>query len=128
MNRIHAFEFNDQGWLPEFMTSWMTSILHVSHRQTEDGRVWAPKVIELMDRCGEKRIVDLCSGGGGPVLDLVRILEGEYKLEVQLTLTDVIPNLRAAEEINGQGPNRVYITTPMSATGHSRSTLRIRRS
>lgn len=116
MNRIHAFEFNDQSWLPQFMTSWMTSVLHVSHRQTEDGRVWAPKVLELMRKCGQRRIVDLCSGGGGPVLDLVRILEKEYSVDVHLTLTDLIPNLRSAAEINKQGPNRVYITRSMSAT------------
>lgn len=115
MNRIHGFEFNDQSWLPQFMTSWMTRVLHVSHRQTEDGRVWAPKLIQLMDRAGENRIVDLCSGGGGPVLDLVRILEGEYGRQIHLTLTDLIPNLKTAEEINKQGPNRVYVTRSVSA-------------
>jgi len=115
MDRIHAFEFNDQSWLPQFMTSWMTRVMHVSHRQTEDGRVWAPKILELMERSGEKRLVDLCSGGGGPVLDLVRILESEYKVEVHLTLTDLIPNLKTAEEINGKNPNRVYVTESVSA-------------
>jgi len=97
------------------MTGWMTSVLHVSHRATEDGRVWAPKVIELMNRSGEDRIVDLCSGGGGPVLDLVRILEVEYKRDVHLTLTDLIPNLAAAKRIMSEGQNRVYVTEPVSA-------------
>jgi hypothetical protein len=33
-----------------------------------------------------------------------------------LTLTDLIPNLRTADEINRQGPNRVYVTKSVSAT------------
>jgi hypothetical protein len=116
MNRVHGFEFNDQEWLPQFMTSWMTSVLHVCHRTTGDGYVWASKVMGLLDRSGEDRILDLCSGGGGPVLDLVRVLEGEHNRQIHLTLSDLIPNQRTAEAINGQGPNRVYITHSVNAT------------
>jgi hypothetical protein len=113
---MHLFEFNDQPWLPQFMTGWMTRILHICHKQTEDGSVWAPKVIELIEKSGQKKIVDLCSGGGGPVLDLVRILKDNYKVDINLTLTDLIPNLQTAAEINKQGKNRVYVTDSISAT------------
>jgi len=116
MKRVHGFEFNEQPWLPQFMTSWMTSVMHVCHHETGDGYVWAPKVMELLDRSGENRILDLCSGGGGPVLDLVRVLEGEFHREVHLTLTDLIPNLHTAQSINGRSPNRTYVTQSINAT------------
>ncbi len=116
IKRRQLFEWNDQGWLPRFMTSWMTRILRICHRNMQNGRVWAPKVRELMEQSGENRIVDLCSGGGGPVLDMVRILEEEHGLCPHLTMTDLIPNLRTAEEINREQGNKVYITTPIDAT------------
>jgi hypothetical protein len=115
IRRVHLFEFNDQRQLPKFMTSWMTSILRVCHQETRDGTVWAPKVIELLEKSGQKKIVDLCSGGGGPVLDLVRILKENYNLDIQLTLTDLIPNLQSAAEMNQQGKNIRYVTDSISA-------------
>lgn len=116
MGRLQLFEFNEQPWLPQFMTGWMTSILRICHRETEDGRVWAPKILELMERSGTTAIVDLCSGGGGPVLDLVRILEQEYGIVPNLTLTDLIPNLQAAREINGSRDGWRYVTESIDAT------------
>ena len=60
--------------------------------------------------------MDLCSGGGGPVLGLARILEEEHGVRPRLTLTDIIPNLQAARQINEAGGDRVYLTQPISAT------------
>ncbi len=115
MGRLHLFEFNDQGWLPRFMTSWMTRILRAAHQKMQNGSVWAPKVLELTRQSGQRRIVDLCSGGGGPVLDLVDSLEGKYQVPIHLVLTDIIPNLRTATEINGSRPDRHYMTEPINA-------------
>lgn len=114
--RMHLFEFNDQAWLPKFMTAWMTRVLNLGHEQSEDGKVWAPKVLELIQRSGHSRIVDLCSGGGGPVLQMARVLKQEYGVDVHVTLTDLIPNLQSAAEINQQNNNVLYVTESISAT------------
>ena len=126
VRRIHLFEFNDQRWLPRFVTGWMTRILHLSHEETEDGRIWAPKVRDLVRRYGQEKIVDLCSGGGGPVLEVVRILEQEHGIHPHLTLTDIIPNLQTASEINGVGNDRVYKTEPIDATNVPRELQGVR--
>lgn len=50
------------------------------------------------------------------MLDLVRVLEGEYGRRIHLTMTDLIPNQQTAKAINSEGPNRVYITYSVNAT------------
>lgn len=116
MRRWHLFEFNDQGWLPRFMTAWMTRIMRLGHMQLENGKVWGPKLTELLQRGKTSNIVDLCSGGGGPILDVSRILEDQYNLELHITLTDIIPNLQTASDINQKGDKIRYVTDPIDAS------------
>src|SRR5512133_178013 len=124
--RLHLFEFNDQPWLPQFMTAWMTRVLNVCHEQSQDGRVWAVKVRELIEKSGQTRIVDLCSGGGGPVLQMAKVLREEHGIDVHVTLTDFIPNLQSAAEINGTRKDVVYITDSINATDVPNHLLGIR--
>ena len=65
IKRRQLFEFNDQIWLLRFMTAWMTRMLHACHQGMANGRIWAPKVAQFLAMSGGRRIVDLCSGGGG---------------------------------------------------------------
>lgn len=48
------------------------------------------------------KIVDLCSGGGGPWTAIARQLKGEYDLEVEVCLTDRYPNAEAFERVRGK--------------------------
>lgn len=57
--------------------------------------VAAPLLARALTRLGETRIVDLCSGGGGPWPDLVRRIPAIGGPAVRVTLTDAYPN-RAA--------------------------------
>lgn len=116
MRRFHLFEFNDLRWLPRFMTAWMTRIMRLGHMQLNNGNIWAPKFIELLDKSDTLNIVDLCSGGGGPILDVVRILEDNYDKKLKVTLTDILPNLQSAADINQDDTNITYITESIDAT------------
>jgi hypothetical protein len=64
-------------------------------------------VSELLERHELRHIVDLCSGGGGPVLRARRLLEARPALSdgVRVTLTDLFPNAGAfaAAEAAGNG-------------------------
>jgi hypothetical protein len=64
---------------------------------------------------GSESIVDLCSGGGGPWLDLFRRLQSDnhaYKVH----LTDKYPNLPAFENIkNALGSDVTFCTDPVDA-------------
>lgn len=63
---------------------------------------------------GEHRIVDLCSGAGGPVIGVCRALDREG-LEVQVTLTDFYPNLEAFEHASKRHPAIRFETEPVNA-------------
>ena len=101
--RIHAFEFEDQPWFPAELRGYLTDVLHAAHRAFRVYRAWAPRIAALMEHSGERRMVDLCSGGGGPALAIADQLRQDHGLEPDLTLTDLYPNRTAAERINATG-------------------------
>lgn len=126
MRRLHLFEFNDQAWLPAFVTSWMTNVLRHGHEGSKDGELWAQKVSELLARSGTGRIVDLCSGAGGPALSMREVLRRDYGVDAHLTLTDLIPNLQAAEPINRRGGDTAYLTRSIDACAVPNSLVGVR--
>jgi hypothetical protein len=66
--RIQLFEIEDQGWCPRFLRDLATENLRFLQ---ERFRLFAP-VVPLLKEALEKtlttQVIDLCSGGGGPVL------------------------------------------------------------
>ena len=115
--RIHAFEFEDQSWFPAELRGYLTDILHAAHRVFRIHRSWAPHIAELMQQTGEHRLVDLCSGGGGPALAIAEQLRRDHHLEPDLTLTDLYPNRTASARINAAGrPDLRYLERPVDAT------------
>lgn len=115
--RVHAFEFEDQPWFPAELRGYLTDVLHAAHRVFRVYRLWAPRIAELMEQTGERGLVDLCSGGGGPALAIADQLRRVHGLEPDLTLTDLYPNRTAAARINGAGrPDLRYRTEPVDAT------------
>ena len=61
----------------------------------------APIVQRCLDRAQQRRVLDLCSGGGGPWPDL------SAELDVSVTLSDLFPNLGAFEREHAAGGGRV---------------------
>jgi len=56
-----------------------------------------------------KKVVDLCSGSGGPMLEAIKILEDKYGLEdLSLTLTDLYPNQELVRNFNSKNGNVSY--------------------
>lgn len=116
LKRFHLFEFNDQQNLPRFMTAWLSRARHHLHEVSQDGRIWAPKILELLKRYGAPKIVDLYSGSGDPILEVARILERDHGIRAHITLTDQNPNLLTAAEINARDDDRTYVTDSVDTT------------
>lgn len=98
LKRIHLFEFEDFSWFPHWLRNCMTNYLLVMHRILNTEPEIAKILKPILAKSNNSKIVDLCSGSGGPMPNVKRILENEFELgRVDLHLTDLYPNLTASE-------------------------------
>ncbi len=97
MARVHLVELHDQRWFPCSWRNFLTDYLAFYAEHFRPYEQAGPVLAEAMRRCGATSVVDLCSGGGAAVLDLLPILVRRLDAEVAVTLTDKYPNLAAWE-------------------------------
>jgi len=115
--RVHAFEFEDESWFPAELRGYITDLLHVEYRVFRFYQMWSPLIARVMRESGEHRIVDLCSGGGGPAITIAEQLRRDHGLEPDLTLTDRYPNRTALTRINAEEKDGVrYLDRSVDAT------------
>jgi hypothetical protein len=90
MRRVHLLEIHDQPWCPRSLRDALTDFLQFALHL---GRSYAAVTRLLRDavaRAGARRVVDLCSGAGGPWRAL------RLDIPVPVLLTDKYPNRAAA--------------------------------
>jgi hypothetical protein len=93
MARIHAFEFEDQTWFPALIREYMTDFLsHMGGWSKLPYEPFTERLASALERTGDARLVDLCSGGGGPALVIARELQEQLARPVGLVLTDLYPS------------------------------------
>lgn len=118
MKRIHIFEFEDFPWFPKWLRDPMTRYLVSFHRLVGTGEVVASLLDRALQRTGKARVVDVCSGGGGPMVEVFDSLKSKYgRQDLEMILTDLYPNTSAAAEVNGLGKQGLsFRTEPVDAT------------
>lgn len=113
MGRLHLFELEDQPWYPTVVRDAATDFLRFA---LETGNIYAPAAPLLQDllaRSEDRRIVDLCSGGGGPWTRLLPALHSD----VRVCLTDLYPNRTGLQRIADQSGGRIsFRSEPVDAT------------
>ena len=107
MRRIQFFEFHEQSWFPTSLRDQLTDALQCGMHFTSAYAPIAPMLQVVLDSSAHRSIVDICSGGGGPWLDLSRMLRGG-PCEFQIRLTDKYPNLRAFETMRAASKNQIH--------------------
>ena len=116
MARIQLFEFEDQPWFPATIRDAATAYLRFAAKLAGQSKQLAPKLGEVVERSGVHRIVDLCSGGGGPIPSVVETL-AESGVELRVTLTDLYPNTRDFEVLSAKSRGRLdYVADSVDAT------------
>ncbi len=115
MRRVHLLEIEDQPWCPRPVRDGGTDWLHFMANMHQAFDAIAPRLRSAMSRFGSDRIVDLCSGGGGPWLSLAPLLARSGRVEVKLT--DLYPSRNASRRIWADSAGSVeYCAEPVDAT------------
>ena len=90
--RLQLFEIEDQSWCPAPIRDAMTDFLRFLMETFAPYHGAAPLLARALGRLGESGVIDLCSGGGGPWLDLVNRIPAAGGAQLRVRLTDWFPN------------------------------------
>ena len=92
VRRLHLFEFGDQRWFPKVLRDTERAYLTAAYRVwPELARQWAEKISTVLDPREAVEILDLCSGSGGPIRQIIEVL-AKRNYDVRASLTDLYPN------------------------------------
>jgi hypothetical protein len=98
MGRLHLFEIHDQPWCPRSLRDALTDFLQFTINLGQSYAAVLPLLRDAVARAGAFRVVDLCSGAGGPWRAWLRDPRGHAPgFPVPVLLTDKYPNARAGE-------------------------------
>ena len=114
MGRIHLFEFEDLDWFPYYLRDYGTDFLQFLSNHTNMFRPIIPVLQNFIEKSGTTQIIDLGSGGGGPILKLNNVLKNQNQ-GLKVLLTDYFPNIDALELAKKKADNINYIKTPIDA-------------
>ncbi len=118
MQRMQLFEFEDQTWFPSVVREAMTDFLSFIGTIADlPFARFAERLHGAMLATGDDRVIDLASGGGGPALIIARLLSRQRAQPINLTLTDLYPNLPRLELARREGAGLVdFVAEPVDAT------------
>jgi hypothetical protein len=108
MARLHLMELEDQPWFPAVLRDAGTAYLRLAADLAGQPGYMAPKLAELLRASGARCLVDLCSGGAGPVPAVVDALRDEG-VEVTALLTDRYPNVQTLAAVAARSDGRVTV-------------------
>ena len=113
--RLHLFEIEDQPWCPAIVRDLATDYLHFVQTTVSLHRTITPFIREALHASGTTHIVDLCSGGSGPLPAVIAEL-GKSGIDASATLTDLFPNITAFERVADASRGIIgYVRTPVDA-------------
>jgi hypothetical protein len=90
-------ELHDQPWFPAIFRDGLTDALQSVLNLGAVYAPIAPRLGRAITASGAQRVVDLCSGGGGPWSWLQKSVGLQQGAAVEVWLTDKFPNLGALE-------------------------------
>lgn len=117
MNRLHLVELEDLPWFPARVRAYMQDHLRfLGELSTPAYAAFVERLAAAMERVGTTEVLDVCSGGGGPLKVILRQLD-RYGVQATVRLTDLYPNEAAFRRAEARHPGRVQgVYDPVDAT------------
>src|SRR4051794_32661589 len=97
MRRLELFEIHDHRLCPAILRNLFTDALQAIWMMFDSYRPIVPLLRQALEESGTNHVIDLCSGAGGPWLQLVRNFEKEQVHRITVLLTDLRPNTEGFE-------------------------------
>lgn len=97
MRRRQWIEIHDQPWCLKSLRDFVTDTLQFIWNFFDFYEPVVPRLRFALQQAGTHRILDLCSGGGGPWRTLIHDFENKERFPVEVHLTDRFPNPDAFE-------------------------------
>lgn len=115
---MQLFEFEDQTWFPSWIRILMTRYIISFHRLFKTSDLLIGLIQKGLFYSTQPIIVDLCSGSGGPMLDVYENLKTNPEFSnLQLYLSDLYPDTKATKAINSSSDTNLhYIEESTDAT------------
>ncbi len=113
MRRLHLFEIHEQSWCPSVIKDAVRDGLFTAWKILF-WRNALPHVNDLLSKSEHPRLIDLCSGSGGPIPLFTDILLEQHP-DIQIALTDYYP---CRNWKNPMGESKVisYVADSIDAT------------
>ena len=116
MRRLHLFEVMDLPGCPAWLRRMETEYIQAAEGLFDSTAPVADRVAQALRHTGRTELVDLCSGAGGPILDLMQHLRTRG-LEVRAVLTDRHPQPRRWQALAARSGGRLdFVDEPVDAT------------
>lgn len=114
--RVHLFEFEDQTWFSIKVRNGMMDYLRFIFDKIN---IYKPALLllaKVIHTVGCNKILDLCSGSGGDIVQLHRELETTTNKKISVLLSDKYPNIAAYREIEQQSAGHIcFLDSPTEA-------------
>jgi hypothetical protein len=102
------FEIHEQPWFPQFLREQFVDSLQMILEVTNTYQPIALLLRKRLQENGSERVVDLCSGAGGPWPSLVRDFETHGAVAPEILLTDKYPSTTKLQSVESPAANRIH--------------------
>jgi hypothetical protein len=111
MRRLQFIEIHEQPWFPSSIRDEITDALQFGFNLFNAYAPVVPLLQSALESTNSRTVVDLCSGGGGPWLELCRTLQSPKERgdapALQILLTDKYPNPGAVQNVRRASANHI---------------------
>jgi len=109
MKRLELFEFEDFHWLPTTIRSGLTNLIKELHRLMGTSDILSNLLLEIYKKLKFEQIVDMGSGSGGPMIEVIEILNHEMPDNpIKLILSDFYPSPAIVDSINNRMQTMIH--------------------